>query len=211
MKIMLVNGSPHEKGSTNRMLEEAVRVFEAEGGSAEIFHIGVKPTIGCMACGHCREAGRCFYEDDRVNEFVTAASGADGFIFGTPVYYASPNGAMKCFMDRVFFSAGKKGPNPFTHKPAAAVMVARRAGTTATWDDMNKYFGISQMPIVSSQYWNNAHGHDASDVEKDAEGLQILRTLARNMAWLIRCIAVGAAAGVKLPEAEPFARTNFIR
>lgn len=210
MKVILVNGSPNRNGCTYTALSEIASVLESEGIQSEIFHIGSEPIPGCTACGVCREAGECA-TDDAVNEFVAKAASADGFVFGSPVHYASAGGAITSFLDRVFFSDMLTGKKSFYLKPAAAIASARRAGTTATLDQLNKYFTISQMPIISSQYWNMVHGQKPEDVRNDLEGMQTLRVLARNMAWFLRCKEAGAKAGVPLPQAEDRIYTNFIR
>lgn len=207
MKVLLVNGSPNEKGCTYTALSEVATALEKEGIEAEIFWVGVKPISGCIACRACKEKGKCVF-DDKVNEFNEKAYEADGFIFGSPVYYASANGTLMSFMDRAFFSAK---PGTYYLKPGAAVASARRAGTTATLDEINKYFQISQMPVISSNYWNMVHGGCAEDVLKDEEGLQIMRTLAKNMAWFLKIKEAAEKAGVALPETEDKVFTNFIR
>ena len=206
MKVILVNGSPHEKGCTYTALAEVAGILAEEGLAAQIFQLGSDAISGCTDCGACFTLGRCVI-DDKVNEFLALAKEADGFVFGSPVYYASANGALTSFMDRVFFA----GSDAFYLKPAAAVISARRAGTTATFDQLNKYFAISQMPIISSQYWNMVHGMDAPDTAQDGEGLQTMRVLARNMAWLLKSIQAGRDAGVPLPKKEPRIATNFVR
>lgn len=212
MKVLLVNGSPHKNGCTNRALEEVARTLAEQGVEAEIFWIGAKPIGGCVACGGCNKLGRCVF-DDQVNEFRQLAAHADGFVFGAPVHYAHAAGSLLGFMDRLFYANGRAGqPNVFAHKPAAAVLSARRAGTTASFDDINKFFTISQMPVVSSRYWNNVHGTTAEEVEQDKEGLATMRMLARNMAWMLRCIEAGRAAGIEPPAMDPDMKfTNFIR
>lgn len=207
MKVLLVNGSPHANGCTYTALSEISKTLENEGIETEIFHIGAKPIGGCINCGKCRGVGRCIFKDS-VNEFLERAETADGFIFGSPVYYASAAGSMVSFMDRIFV-ASRKGL--FYLKPAAAIASARRAGTTATFDQLNKYFAISSMPIISSQYWNMVHGNKPEDVLQDLEGLQIMRTLARNMAWFLKCKEAGINAGVPYPEQEEKVITNFIK
>lgn len=210
MKVILVNGSPHPKGCTYTALEEVAGTLNSEGIETQIFQVGIKPLAGCIACKKCAETGRCAFKDV-VNEFVDLAVEADGFIFGSPVHYAAASGAMTSFMDRVFYSNMMAGRNAFYLKPAAAVLSARRAGTTAAFDQLNKYFTISEMPVVSSRYWNMVHGVQPEDVKKDLEGLQIMRTLARNMAWLLKCKEAGMKAGVPLPVREEVIRTNFIQ
>lgn len=206
MKVILVNGSPHEKGCTYTALKEIADTLEAEGIESKIFWIGNKPISGCIACGTCREKGACVF-DDTVNEFLKIAGDCDGFIFGSPVHYAGAGGAITSFMDRIFYAGGSN----FRLKPAAAIASARRAGTTATWDQLNKYFGITQMPIVSSRYWNMVHGNTPDEVRQDLEGMQCMRILARNMAFMLKCKEAGLAAGITMPEPEPPVMTNFIR
>ena len=211
MKIMLVNGSPHKTGCTNRALQEVARTLEDDGIEAEIFWIGAEPVGGCIACGGCATTGACVFYDV-VNEFRAKADEADGFVFGAPVHYAHAAGSLLAFMDRLFYANGRAGqPNVFAYKPAAAVASARRAGTTAALDDIQKFFTISQMPIVSSRYWNNVHGNSAEQVEQDEEGLWTMRQLGRNMAWMLKCIEAGRAAGIELPEQEAGTWTNFVR
>ena len=207
MKVLLLNGSPHPHGCTFTALSEVAKTLEENGVETEILQIGAKPVRGCIACGGCAGKGRCVFGDDIVNTLIEKMEQADGFIVGSPVYYASANGAVECILDRAFYAGGKA----FVHKPAAAVASARRAGTTATLDELTKYFTISQMPVVSSTYWPMVHGGKAEDVAKDEEGLQIMRNLGRNMAWLLKCIEAGRQAGVQVPEAERQYRTNFIR
>ena len=206
MKVMLVNGSPHKQGNTYRSLVEIANTLKEEGVDSEIFWIGGKPIAGCQGCGACRKLGRCVI-NDVVNEFLAVSGDFDGFIFGSPVHWAGASGAMTSCMDRIFYA----DRGQFYMKPAAAICVARRAGTTATWDQMNKYFGLVQMPIVTSQYWNMTHGGAPGEVEQDGEGLQTMRTLARNMAFMLKCFQVGRENGVALPKREDGIFTNFIR
>ena len=209
MKVLLVNGSPHQHGCTYTALCEAAKALNAEGIETEFFWLGTKPIAGCMGCRQCFSSGQCVF-DDCVNQFVEKAAEADGFIFGSPVHFAGASGAVTSFMDRVFYSGSSKGV--FHHKPAAAICSARRGGTTATYDQLNKYFGIAEMPIVSSQYWNMVHGNTPEEVLQDEEGLQTMRVLGRNMSWLLRCMEAGKQAGVQLPVREEIkCRTNFIR
>ena len=210
MKVLLVNGSPHEKGCTYTALMEVAGVLENEGIGAEVVWIGNKPLSGCIDCRACLEKKKCIF-DDKVNEVLAVAQSVDGFIFGTPVHYAAASGAMTSFMDRLFFADLLSGRQSFALKPAAAVVSARRAGTTATFDQLNKYFTISQMPIISSRYWNMVHGATPEDVRKDLEGLQTMRVLARNMAWFLKCKEAGLKAGVPVPVQEENIYTNFIR
>ena len=206
MKVLLVNGSPHTKGCTYTALEEIADTLQKQGIETEIFHIGAKPIAGCIGCGVCSDSGQCF-QKDIVNEFVTKAKDADGFIFGSPVHFASVGGAISSFMDRVFYGNTKI----FEGKPAAGIVSCRRGGASASLDRLNKYFTIRSMPIVSSQYWNMVHGNTPDEVRQDLEGLQIMRTLGNNMAWLLKCIQVGKENGIAFPEREPSLRTNFIR
>ena len=208
MKVLLVNGSSHEHGCTYTALTEAAGSLEREGIETEIIYLGKEPIRDCTACGGCRKLdGRCVYQDGMVNEFIEKARAADGFIFGTPVYYAHPSGRILSFLDRVFYAGG----TAFAFKPGAAVASARRAGTTASLDVLNKYFTIARMPVVSSYYWNMVHGSKADDVAQDEEGVQIMRTLGQNMAWLLKCIEAGSQSGILLPDNEPKVATNFIR
>ncbi len=206
MKVLLVNGSPHEKGCTYTALAEVAGALEKHGIETEIFHVGKKPISGCLGCFACSKAGRCFM-DDPVNDFLNKAAEADGFVFGSPVHYASASGMLTSFMDRAFFSS----MGQLAYKPAASVVCARRGGTTATFDQLNKYFTITNMPVVSSQYWNMVHGSTPEEVKQDLEGMQTMRTLGNNMAWLLKSIEAGKAAGIELPENEQRVYTNFIR
>ena len=206
MKVLLINGGPHKSGATNRALTEVARTLNAEGIVTEIMWLGNDPIAGCIGCGSCRKTGKCF-RGDVVNVFSERAEEFDGFVFGSPVHYAAASGALSSFMDRAFFSTGAK----LYMKPAAAVVSCRRGGATAAFDEINKYFTINCMPVVSSQYWNQIHGGSAEEAEKDAEGLQTMRTLGRNMAFMLKCIEAGKAAGVTVPEKEAGVRTNFIR
>ena len=206
MKVLLVNGSPHVHGCTNRALREVASALEQGGIATEIFWIGNQPIGGCIGCGACSKLGRCAF-DGPVNEFAEKLDAADGFVFGSPVHYAAASGNMTSFLDRLFYSVGGK----MAGKPAAVVVSARRAGTTATYEQLLKYPGICQMPIISSCYWNMVHGSNAEEVEQDLEGLRTMRVLGHNMAYFLKCLEAGKAAGVPLPPKEPPARTNFIR
>jgi len=211
MKVFLVNGSPHEKGCTYTALNEVAKTLEAEGIDTEIFWIGIEPLAGCIACRYCQTEKRCVF-DDKVNEFREMAKEADGFIFGTPVHYAAAGGAITSFMDRLFFSdALANGKATFYLKPAAAVISARRAGTTAAFDQINKYFTIQEMPVISASYWNMVHGTKPEEVLKDQEGLYTMRVLAKNMAFFLKCKKAGLEAGIPLPVREAPVFTNFIR
>ena len=211
MKVMLVNGSPHQFKCTYTALNEVAKTLNEEGIETEIFWLGIKPISGCISCKQCVKLGKCVF-DDVVNEFREKAKDADGFIFGCPVHYASATGALTSFMDRLFYSeANGNGNKLFYMKPAAAVVSARRAGNVTTFDQINKYFTISQMPIVSSRYWNMVFGATVEDVLKDEEGLYTMRVLARNMAFMLKCKEAGLKAGVALPTQEPPVFTNFIK
>jgi multimeric flavodoxin WrbA len=210
MKVILVNGSPNKNGCTYTALKEVSDTLNSEDIESEIYWIGKKPISGCLACRECGAKGRCII-DDNVNEFVELAANADGFVFGSPVHYASAGGAISCFLDRAFFSAAMSGRRYFYLKPGAGVVSARRAGTTAAFDQLNKYFTISEMPVISSRYWNMVHGSTPEDVRQDLEGMQIMRMLGRNMAWFLKCREAGEKAGVPLPQVEKFVATNFIR
>ena len=206
MKVVLVNGSPNEKGCTYTALKEMADEFGRQGVETEIVHIGKAAIHGCIGCGYCRKAGRCVF-DDAVNALAEKLVEADGLVFGSPVFYAGISGQLKSFMDRLFYSQGAR----LAGKPAAAVVSARRGGCATTFDDINRFFTINCMPVVSSQYWNQVHGNTPDEVRKDEEGLQTMRTLARNMAWLLKCMEAGRQAGVPQPEPEAPLRTNFIR
>lgn len=211
MKVLLVNGGPHKEGCTFTALSEVAKTLTEEGIENEIFWIGNKPIAGCIACKMCAKMGECVFKDV-VSEFVEKAKEVDGFVFGSPVHYAGATGAMTSFMDRVFYSASQTGKSDrFLLKPAASVISARRAGTTATFEQMNKYFGITQMPIISSRYWNMVHGQTPEEVKRDEEGMQIMRILGRNMAYYLKCIQVGKEKGISLPKQEKVTFTNFIK
>ena len=206
MKVLLINGSPNEHGCTDFALREVARTLQEEQVQTRMLWIGKGPLRGCIACGGCKGKGRCVFNDDPVNEAIEQMRQADGLIVGSPVYYASANGSVVSLLDRMFYATGG-----FPGKPAAAVVSARRAGTTASLDELNKYFTICGMPVVSSGYWNMIHGNTPEEAAQDAEGLQIMRNLGRNMAWLLRCIEAGRENGVKFPKQERDYRTNFIR
>lgn len=211
MKVLLLNGSPNKNGCTFTALSEAAKALNECGIETEIFQIGKKPVPGCIACGSCAKTGKCAF-DDAVNEFVSKAAEADGFIIGSPVYYSGVNGSLMSLLDRAFYSSPSYPDDPFRFKPAAAVVSARRAGTTSAIDQINKYFMIREMPIISSRYWTMVHGNTPEQVMQDEEGLQVMRVLGRNMAWFLRLVEAGRKAGVKLPEQEDVrVFTNFIR
>ncbi len=211
MKVLLVNGSPHKNGTTHRALREVADTLEKNGIETEIFWIGNRPLLGCIACKKCAELGKCVFHDT-VNECREKAMEADGFIFGTPVHYAAASGAMTAFMDRLFYSEFCGNQNQaFYLKPAAAVVVARRAGLTSTYDQLNKYFGLHEMPIISSRYWNLVYGTNAEEAEQDAEGMYTMRVLGENMAYFLRCREAADKLGIRLPEREQPTFMNFIR
>ncbi|MBP3893578.1 MAG: flavodoxin family protein [Atopobiaceae bacterium] len=205
MKVLMINGSPKAKGNTARALREMQEIFEAEGIEVESVQVGNKAVRGCVACGGCASKGRCVF-DDVVNELAPKLEEADGLVVGTPVYYGSANATLVAVLDRLFYST----PFDKTMKVGAAVAVARRGGLTATFDELNKYFTISGMPVASGQYWNGVHGRQPGEAEQDGEGLQQMRTLARNMAFLMKSIALGREK-YGLPEREPGIWTHFVR
>ena len=206
MKVLMLNGSSHINGTTMAALTEVGKALEEDGIEYEIFQIGGGPVADCLGCGQCTENG-CIFSDDAVNAFVAKAKEADGYIFGTPVYYAHPSGRIQSFLDRVFYSSGKH----FAHKPGASVAVARRGGTATTFDVLNKYFGITQMITVGSTYWNQVHGRNAEEAAKDLEGMQTMRNLGHNMAWVLKCLEAGKEKGLVPPTADRSNQTNFIR
>ena len=205
MKVLMINGSPHEHGCTNAALEEIAKTLHMDGADTELIWLGKGPVQDCVACGGCYKTGRCVF-DDIANEIIERAASADGFVFGTPVYYAHPSGMVLSVLDRAFYAGGAA----FAGKPGAAIASARRAGTTASFDAMNKYFTIASMPIASSTYWNMVHGSRPEDVAQDAEGLQTMRNIAHSLTWLMKCIALGSEAGIEL-KTERGEHTNFIR
>ena len=206
MKVLLINGSPHKKGCTYTALREVADELERQGIETEIFQLGTAAVRSCTACGQCAKTGRCIFDDDPVNQCLDRLRQADGLIVGAPVHYAGPAGAVTALLDRMFY--GKSGF--LALKPAAAVVSCRRGGASAAFDRLNKYFTIAQMPVVSSQYWNAVHGNTPEQVRQDLEGMQIMRTLGRNMAWLLKCIDYAKEA-VPRPEQEERVATNFIR
>ena len=211
MKVLLLNGSPHKNGCTYTALSEVAKVLNENDIETEIFWIGTKPIISCNACLKCTEKGECTFGNDKVNEFVKKAYEADGFIFGSPVHYAAATGGITSFLGRAFYSNGHgKGAEAFAFKPGASVVSARRGGNTVTYDQLNKFMGITQMPIITSYYWNMVHGNTPEEVMQDEEGLSTMRQLARNMAYFLKCIEAGREKGLE-HEVEPKARTNFIR
>lgn len=205
MKVLLINGSPRENGNTFRALSEVARTLNEEGVETQIVSIGKKPVPGCIACGWCGREGRCTFRDDPYYHVMRAVKdGIDGLIIGSPVYYGGPNGSLCALLDRVFYSLG----NDLRFKPGASVVVCRRGGASSAFDRLNKYFTILNMPVVSSQYWNMAYGHTPGQVEQDEEGMQTMRTLGRNMAWMLKRLNLQEEGR---PDLEPQLRTNFIR
>lgn len=209
MKVLLVNGSPHKKGCTCTALCEVGAQLEKEGIKADHFWIGNRPIAGCIGCGYCRDHGKCHY-DDTVNEFLELAEDYDGFVFGAPVHFASAAAGMISFMTRAFLADQLAGLHRFMFKPGAAIVSARRAGTTAALEELNKYLLYAQMPIATSRYWNMVHGQDPEEVKQDTEGIQIMRILGKNMAWLMKNLDAGRKAGIEIPEQEERINTNFI-
>lgn len=210
MKVLLVNGSPHKEGCTYTALCAVSGALNQNGIDTDVFWIGTRPLAGCTACHKCTDLNRCVFQDT-VNEFLNLAGDYDGFVFGTPVHWGGASGAIASFLDRAFYADLNGGGDRFYLKPAAAVISARRAGTTAAWDQINKYFGLMQMPIITSRYWNMVHGTTPEEVRQDAEGMQTMRILGRNMAFFLKCKESALAHGLGLPAQEPFQFTNFIR
>ncbi len=205
MKVLLINGSPRENGNTFLALSEVARTLNEEGVETQIVSIGKKPVPGCIACGWCGREGRCTFRDEPYYHVMRAVKdGIDGLIIGSPVYYGGPNGSLCALLDRVFYSLG----NDLRFKPGASVVVCRRGGASSAFDRLNKYFTILNMPVVSSQYWNMAYGHTPGQVEQDEEGMQTMRTLGRNMAWMLKRLNLQEEGR---PDLEPQLRTNFIR
>lgn len=204
-KILLINGSPHEHGCTYTALKEIADTLSKNSVETEFFHIGKKPVAGCIACGKCSATGKCIF-DDSVNTILDKLDDYDGIIVGSPVYYAGPSGQLCAFLDRLFYCSQGR----MAEKLAASVVSCRRGGASAAFDRLNKYFGISNMHIVGSQYWNQVHGFTPEDVYRDKEGLQTMRTLAQNMAWLLQNIQNGKLQGIQLPQYEKRIATHFI-
>ncbi len=202
MKVLLINGSPRREGNTHIALAEVAAALEANGVAAEILWIGAKPVQGCTACGKCKELGRCVFKDELYDTVLAKIEECDGLIVGSPTYYAGPNGALCALLDRVFYSSGRL----LRFKPGSAVAVCRRGGASACLDRLNKYFAITNMPVVPSQYWNMVYGRAVGEASQDAEGLQTMRTLGRNMAWMLKNLH----SSIK-PEHEAGVMTNFIR
>lgn len=208
MKVLLINGSPKKEGCTYTALMEVAGELEKNGIETEIFHVAGKPIKGCMGCGSCARNGnhQCVITEDTVNEAILKIKEADGIVVGSPVHYAAASGDITAFLDRVFYAGF-----PLVGKPGAAIVSCRRGGATAALDQLNKYFAIAQMPIVSSNYWNMVHGNTPQEVVQDEEGMQTMRLLGRNMAWLLKCIEAGKDNGIHFPEREPKIKTNYIR
>ena len=209
MKVMLVNGSPHEHGCTDAALQIIAKELKEQGVDSEIFWIGTKPVRGCIGCSACKNnnGAGCVFQDDVLAQLAPKVKEADGYVFGSPVHYASAGGAMTAIMDRLFYSSGQD----LWYKPAAVVVSARRAGTTATYDQLNKYLGINRMIVVPSSYWNMVHGSKAEEVYQDAEGVNIMRQIASSMVWVLKLLEEGKKAGLEKPVEIPVVRTNFIR
>ncbi len=206
MKVILVNGSPRINGCTNRALEEIKTTLNSEGIDATIFHVD-KNVVGCTACGYCKKENKCIY-DDCVNEFVRLAKDADGFVFGSPVYYGGPSGEIMSFLDRVCYSSAR---STLYHKPVASVVSCRRGGNSQSFSQLNMYYLMNNMIVIGSQYWNMVHGNNKEEVEQDIEGLQTMRILAKNMAWVLKSLDVAKKQGIDKPLVEARQATNFIR
>lgn len=204
MKVLFINGSPHKEGNTYLALNEVAKIVNAEGLESEIVWIGNKPVRGCIACFKCIELGHCVFRDDLMVEFEEKVKQADAIVVGSPTYYAGPNGSLCAILDRLFLSQSKE----LQYKPAAAVAICRRGGATATFERLNKYFMMTNMPVVTSQYWNLVYGMTTGEVEKDGEGMQTMRTLGRNLVWMLKNLQSGAAP---IPQPEDKVTTNFIR
>ena len=212
MKVLMLNGSFNPDGSTNAGLEIMAKTFAEEGVETEIVTVGGKPIADCIACSKCAELKRCVFANDAVNDFAEKAKTSDGFVFGSPVYYAHPSGRIQSFLDRLLFSTMNADRYAsLRHKPCASIVVARRAGTSASFDVLNKYATISQMIVVGSTYWNEFHALTKEDVPEDPEGLQTLRNLARNMVYVMKCLKAGRDAGIMPPATKEEVFTNFVR
>lgn len=209
MNVLMINGSTKERGTTSRALDEVTKTLNEAGIESEVVALGSAPVWDCIGCNHCHDfgGGRCMFEDDAVNAILEKAAEADGFIFASPVYYAQPTGQLLAVLHRLFYA----GADAFAHKPGAAVVTLRRTGASASLDAINKFFTDTCMPVVSSTYWNEVHGPTAELAEHDDEGLQTLRNLGRNMAWMLRCIEAGKKLGVEVPKMERDAWTCFNR
>lgn len=206
MKVLMINGSPNDRGCTWTALREVANTLQKHGIESEIVSLGKQPISGCIACNICMQTGKCVLGGG-VNELAERLDEFDGLVIGSPVYYAGASGQLTAFLNRLFYCAGRR----LMGKPGAAIVSCRRGGAASAFDQLNKYFTISGMPIVSSQYWNQVHGNTPEEVVQDEEGMQTMRTLGENMAWLLQCIEAGRAAGVPEPERERPVHTNFIR
>lgn len=206
MKVLVINGSPKQHGCTDTALSEVEAQLHREGIETERHWVGRQPVPGCLGCNHCAEAGKCVFHDG-VNELADRVDEFDALVVGSPVYYAGPSGQIHCFLDRLFYVTG----STWAGKPGAAVVSCRRGGASSAFDQLNKYFTILNMPVVSSNYWNMVHGNTPDEVARDEEGMQTMRQLGRNMAWLLKSIAAGKEHGVSMPELEPKIKTNYIR
>ena len=206
MKVLLINGSPHEFGCTYTALKEIEKTLNKELIDTEILWIGNKPIAGCIACMTCKRIHKCIFNEDKVNKVIEDLPNIDGIVVGSPVYYAGPSGRLCAFLDRLFYAG-----SGFEGKLGAAIVSCRRGGAATAFDRLNKYFTINSMPVVSSQYWNMVHGYTPEDVKQDLEGLQTMRTLAKNMAWLLKCIEAGKEKGIEKPVLEEQIKTNFVR
>lgn len=206
MKVLLINGSPHEFGCTYTALKEIEKTLNKELIDTEILWIGNKPIAGCIACMTCKRIHKCIFNEDKVNKVIEDLPNIDGIVVGSPVYYAGPSGQLCAFLDRLFYAG-----SGFEGKLGAAIVSCRRGGAATAFDRLNKYFTINSMPVVSSQYWNMVHGYTPEDVKQDLEGLQTMRTLAKNMAWLLKCIEAGKEKGIEKPVLEEQIKTNFVR
>lgn len=211
MKVLLINGSPNEKGCTFTALNEIAETLNKEDIDTKIFYIGTDPISPCKDCRACVKLEKCVI-NDKVNELLDTIGEYDGFVIGSPVHYASASGVLIPFLDRLFFAGSRKiGKNPFKHKPGVAIASCRRAGSTATLDQLNKYFLINQMPVISGRYWNMVHGNTPEEVKQDLEGMQNMRIVARNLAWHLKCKEIATSNGVLPPDSEEVIYTNFIR
>ena len=206
MKVLLINGSPHEFGCTYTALKEIEKTLNKELIDTEILWIGNKPIAGCIACMTCKRIHKCIFNEDKVNKVIEDLPNIDGIVVGSPVYYAGPSGQLCAFLDRLFYAG-----SGFEGKLGAAIVSCRRGGAATAFDRLNKYFTINSMPVVSSQYWNMVHGYTPEDVKQDLEGLQTMRTLAKNMAWLLKCIEAGKEKGIEKPVLKEQIKTNFVR
>lgn len=211
MKVLMINGSPNKEGCTYTALNEIAKTLKEEEIESTIYYIGTEPVAPCRACRACNKLQKCVI-NDKVNELLETIQDYDGFVIGSPVHYASASGVISPFLDRLFFAGSRiPGENPFRLKPGTAVVSCRRAGSTATLDQLNKYFLINQMPVISGRYWNMVHGSNPEEVKQDLEGMQNMRIVGKNLAWHLKCKEAAKLAGITPPEAEETIYTNFIR